>query len=335
MNKKSAIALATVAALIIVLAMVGWRTWQHRHPAEIVYQGNVDVRQVSLAFNNADRVAEVLAQEGDTVAVGQVLARLDTRTLQLQLTQARAQAAAQASNAEKLRHGARPEEIAQAQANVQAAQANARQAAQYLARANSANLASGGQAVSAVEIEAAQARNAAAQAQLQVAQKTDQLTRIGARVEDKSAAQAQSDAAQAQVTLLTQKLADAELKSPVAGVVRARLLEVGDMASPQRAAFEIALTQPKWVRIYVPETALSTIHAGMDAQIQADGAPNTQITGKVGYISSVAEFTPKTVQTEDLRSQLVYEVRIVVDDAADALHLGMPVTVRLRPIAQP
>jgi HlyD family secretion protein len=186
-------------------------------------------------------------------------------------------------------------------------------------------------AVSKSDLDAARARAQSAQAKAMVAQNAYQLTKTGPRQEDVDAAIAQTEAGQAQVALLEQRLQDAELKAPVAGIVRSRLIEVGDMVSPQKSAFTLALTQPKWVRIYVPETDLSRIHAGDAMQVRVDGV-NQPLNGTVGYISSMAEFTPKTVQTEELRTSLVYEVRVQVDDPNNVLRLGMPATVTLKAV---
>ena len=183
-------------------------------------------------------------------------------------------------------------------------------------------------AVSKSDLEAARARYQSAQAKAIVAQNNYRLTQAGPRKEDIDAAAAQTDAGKAQVALLEQRLKDAELKAPIAGVVRSRLIEVGDMVSPQKAAFTIALTQPKWIRIYIPETDLSRIHPGGVMNVQIDGLKDS-LSGTVGYISSVAEFTPKTVQTQELRTSLVYEVRVQVDDPNNVLRLGMPATVTL------
>jgi len=101
------------------------------------------------------------------------------------------------------------------------------------------------------------------------------------------------------------------------------------MASPQRPVFTLAITDPKWVRAYVAEPDLGRIKPGMPATLSTDSHPGEALDGKIGYISSVAEFTPKTVQTEELRSSLVYEVRVLVDDTNDRLRLGMPATVRI------
>jgi HlyD family secretion protein len=116
-----------VVLIVVLLAVVGaassvpwWLNHRHKTAQELTLYGNVDLRQVELAFNNSERIAEVLVQEGDHVRRGQVLARLDTRRLEPQVAQAEAQVAAQQHIVERLRRGSRPEEIAQAQAQVAA-----------------------------------------------------------------------------------------------------------------------------------------------------------------------------------------------------------------------
>ena len=101
------------------------------------------------------------------------------------------------------------------------------------------------------------------------------------------------------------------------------------MASPQRPVLTLAITQPKWVRAWVPEAQLGRLHPGMSASVNTDSQPERRIPARIGYISSVAEFTPKTVETPELRTSLVYEVRFLVDDPRDELRLGMPATVHL------
>jgi HlyD family secretion protein len=93
--------------------------------------------------------------------------------------------------------------------------------------------------------------------------------------------------------------------------------------------FSIAITDPKWVRAYVSEPDLPRVHADMAANVTVDGEQNHGFTGHVGYISPVAEFTPRSVQTQELRTSLVYEVRILIDDPDDILKLGQPATVHL------
>jgi len=328
MNKKPLI--AGVVLLLAVAAGAYWYTG--RKPVDsntLVLYGNVDLRQVSLAFDQAERIDKLDVQEGDHVKAGQVLATLDTRSLQLRIAQQQAQIRVQQQALGRLQAGSRPEEIAQSRAQGDAAAADAALARQQLERLQSIRQTTAGRAVSQQDLDSAQARVKVAQAQLDSARKGQQLVVSGPRKEDIAQAQAQLDVSNAALALLNHQLSQAQLKAPIDAVVRARLMEPGDMASPQRPVFTLAITDPKWVRAYVTETDLGRIKPGMAVTIATDSHPEEALNGKVGYISSVAEFTPKTVQTEELRTSLVYEVRVLADDKADRLRLGMPATVRI------
>jgi HlyD family secretion protein len=326
MNKKIVIVVAVAAAA----ALAGWMSSRPgKDSDDLVLYGNVDLRQVALAFNGAERVSAMHVEEGQPVKAGQVLAELDTRSVQLRLTQARAQADVQRHVLRRLQAGSRPEELGQAKAGAAALQAEAVQARDHAERLQALQRSTGGRGVSQQDVDSAVARSKAAQARLDVASKSLQLVAKGPRHEDIAQAQAQLDAAMAATALIEQQLADATLKAPVNAVVRARLMEPGDMASPQRPVYTLALTDPKWVRTYVTEAELGNIKPGMTAQISIDSLKDQTLTGKVGYISSVAEFTPKTVQTEELRTALVYEVRVLAEDRQDRLRMGMPATVRI------
>jgi HlyD family secretion protein len=369
-----------VLLLMIVGAAVGAALWSTRDRGatdELVLYGNVDLRQVELAFNGSQRIAEVLVQEGDHVRRGQLVARLDTSRLAPQLAQAeaqvaaqgriverlhhgsrheeiaqaRAQVAAQQQIVERLHHGSRPEEIDEARADVDAAKANATVARQKF---NRVHVLLESKAVTPEEFDTAKAVLDAAEAKVVASQKrldlavigprkediaeaearlaaTQQvlnLAVIGPRKEDIAEAEAQLQAAQAHASLVRQELADAELFAPIDAVVRARIMEPGEMASPQKPVLSLAILDPKWVRAYVSEPDLGRIHPGMAASVSADFT-DQRFEGWIGFISPVAEFTPKAVQTEELRTSLVYEVRVFVKDPADLLRLGMPATVHL------
>lgn len=326
MNRKI---LAIVVAVILALALLIWFLNRDKHSDVIVLHGNVDLRQVDLPFNDSERIAEVLVEEGTQVRAGQVLARLDTGRLLPRIKQAEAKVAAQSEMLRKLRNGARPEEIAQARAALAAAEAETTNARSQIQRLRSISEASNGRAVSPQDLEAATAQARTSEAQLKNSQESLQLVLAGPREEDIATAKAQLDAAEADLALLQRQLRDAELVAPIDGVIRSRLMEPGELATPQRPVFSIAIAHPKWVRAYVSESDLGRVNVGMRASVSIDSAPDHAIDGSVGFISSTAEFTPKTVQTEELRTSLVYEVRIFVQDDADRLRLGMPATVRI------
>src|SRR5215470_14706809 len=140
-----------IALFILVLGLAGGLTWwftqRGAETAELVLHGNVDLRQVQLSFNNSERIAAVLVQEGDRVRKGQLMARLDTSRLEPQVAQAEAQAAAQREVVTRLHNGSRPEEIAQARANVESARASVVKAKSNYERLKSAAEISAGRAV--------------------------------------------------------------------------------------------------------------------------------------------------------------------------------------------
>ena len=321
-----------VLLILIIGAAAGlgwWLTHQTSEVRELLLYGNVDLRQVQLSFNNSERIAAVLVQEGDRVRQGQVVARLDTSRLGPQVAQAEAQTAAQRQVVTRLRNGSRPEEIAQARANVEAAKADLTNARQQYERIKSAMEISAGRAVRQQDVDNAKASLQVAEAKLAVNQRALEMMVAGPRKEEIAEAEARLQANEAELTLLRQQLADAQLVAPVNAVVRTRVMEPGEMASPQKPVFMLAITDPKWVRAYVSEPDLGKVRSGMAGSVVVDSFPDRRFDGWIGFISPVAEFTPKSVQTEELRTSLVYEVRVFVKDPSDELRLGMPATVHL------
>ena len=329
MTKK----LLLIPALLVVAAAGYWALHIREasdRSGDLTLYGNLDIREVNLAFNAAERIREILVQEGDRVAPGQVLARLDTMRLDAALAAAEAARDAQAQVLARLQAGSRPEEIRRAEAQVAALQARARSAQITYERLQ--KLAA--QKLSAPEeIDTARAAADAALGELHAAQEAQALAVAGPRREDIAQAQAELAAREANARLALVQLADATLSAPVAGIVRDRLLEPGDMASPQTPVLTLALTDPLWVRAYVPEPDLGRIAEGMRAEIRTDSYPGKVYGGWVGFVSPSAEFTPKNVETTDLRTRLVYQVRVFVCDAQGELRLGMPATVTI-PLGQ-
>ena len=129
-------------------------------------------------------------------------------------------------------------------------------------------------------------------------------------------------------------LSDTKLYAPESGIITVRIQEPGAIVQPSNPIYTMAKSKPIWVRAYIPETELANVKYGMKAKVLTDTInPKTdkprEYEGQVGYISPVAEFTPKTVQTEDLRTKLVYRVRIYIDNVDEYLRQGMPTTIKI------
>lgn len=314
---------------ILLLAVVGLYAYSKLSaPEALVLFGTIDQRQIELAFIDSERIAQVLVEEGDIIQPEQVLARLETRRLEDRIQVLEAQTAAAQAALTRLKNGTRPEEIEQAKAMEAAARAEVAFARTDYQRFADIWQQSKGSAISRQNLDDARLRLNLALANLRSQEESLKLAQLGPRHEDIEEAEAQLNVQLRTLVESRNKLGDAELKSPAHSVVRSRLLEPGDMASPERPVFSLAILSPKWVRAYISEINLGRIKPGQEAQIFIDSAPDKPIAGRVGFISSVAEFTPKTVQTEDLRTALVYEIRIMVEDPEDMLRLGMPATIK-------
>jgi len=331
LNKK----MLLLALLLAAAAAGAWWWWKLDHAPDenrLVLRGNIDIRQVELAFNASGRIAELKVQEGDRVAKGQLLARLDTERLKLQLAQAEALADAQRSQLARLRAGSRPEEIRQAAAQRDAAQAAVVEA-MLIYRRQQELVAK--QFVAQQQADTAKNSLDAAEQRLKAAEETYRLTVLGPRKEDIAAAAATLAAQEAAVAGLKHDIAEGELAAPSDGIVEKRILEPGDMASTSKSVFTLALTEPVWARVYLPEPALGRVPMGARAQIATDSHPDRRIAGWVGYVSPTAEFTPKTVETAELRTSLVYQARVFACDGSETLRQGMPVTVTIDYDQQP
>ncbi len=319
--------------LIGIGVLGGWWLFQmeeHKSETEITLFGNIDIRNVALAFNEVERITAVLVEEGDRVEPGRTLARQQTNRMEAQIREMQARVAAQQQVVNRFKAGTRPQEIDQARAELDAARVRAANSRRNLERIRKT---AGSGATSQQDEDDARAQTDVDDAQLKVKKKALNLALEGPRKEDKAAAEATLESLKASLMLLNIRLADMTLTAPATGVIQNRILEPGDMGGPTRPVFTLALMDPKWARAYVPEPDLGLIHLGMKAGILSDSFPDRTFEGWIGFISPVAEFTPKTVETTDLRTKLVYEVRVYVHDPKDLLRLGMPVTVIVKQTA--
>ena len=239
-----------LAVILVLLVGAGIFAYHHHEEAakqaaarELTLSGNVDVREVTLSFRGSDRVKDILVEEGDTVEEGQVLARLDTDELNINLRKTKAQIAAQQSTVAKLHNGTRAEEIAQAQQRYKAAEAAASNAQGIYERRQAVYDSVEG--VSEQDLDNARSQAEAKQAELETAKEALREARNGPRSEDIEAAEANLQALEEEQSREEYLLSQYELRAPMKGVIRSRLLEVGDMASPSTPVFKLSLLDKK------------------------------------------------------------------------------------------
>ncbi len=314
--------LALVALIVAALATKGFGLIGTRD-AELKLYGNVDIRQVELGFRVPGRIASMAFDEGAKVPPGAVLARLDTRPLNDTLASAAAQIAQADADLAKSRNGNRIQDIARAQASVAEHRALlAKAKADYDRRL--ALLPSG--AVSQALVTASKGDYEASLARLGSAEDALSLQRAGSRREDVAAAAARRQAAVAQADSAKTNIADTALIAPEGGTILTRARETGAIVQGGETVFTLTIDRPIRVRAYIAQGSLARISPGMAVLVSADGNTRTY-HGTIGFISPTAEFTPKSVQTESLRADLVYRLRINVSDPDDALRQGQPVSI--------
>ena len=344
-------------ALILTIVLLSGCNPQPESDGKIILNGNVDDREVNAAFLVSERIATVDVEEGAAVKQGDLLATLETTRIENRVAEAQAaldaaktgvataNAAIEAAQAvlDKAKNGNRKEDIDIAKAALEVIDAQIRAAENLYERNKKLSSEEGSRAVSQQDLENSESNFKKLVAERKLAQTNVDKMIAGTRVEDIQAAQAALDQAkaqkasaeaavvQAQAALAIQKqiLADCQLFAPCSGIIRSRVLEPGEMAAPQTPVLIIAVENPKWVRVYLNETLLTKVKISSKAIVCADGMSDKPLEGWVGYISPTAEFTPKNVETPELRTALVYEVRVYVNDPEGKLKLGAPATVEI------
>lgn len=343
------------------------------------YSGTIETREIQVGSKVGGRVVEVAVEEGQQVKAGILLVRFESNDLEAQRLQAQDEVGQQRENVEKLTRGNRPEEIQQAEANATAMRASLDAALdgprfQDIAQAQADFEAALADAIKAQadfermqtlvaadtisrmefdsyrekrdsaanKAESARQRLAelhagtrhedvqAAEAHYQQAQAAANLSRKGSRSEDIAAAHDKLAAAQAHVTDLDVILAEAQLAAPADGIVETVSLRPGDLVPAGRIVLTMLEPTQLWVKVYVPETDLSKVKLNQSAQVTVDGMPGTFFSGHIGEIASEAEFLPRNVQTPDDRQHQVFGVKVYVDNANGTLKSGMSASVKLR-----
>lgn len=311
--------------LLILGAAAYWVYTQYlSKPISLIQaSGTIEATTVDLTTKSPGTIKILAFQEGSAVKKQVLLAELTRSDLVAQ--QARDALAVQAAqaNLDDLQSGSRVQEIKVAQANYNIAQVNLEQAILDSARAD--QLYQGG-ALSQQAWEQARLNGQLKQNQLDAAEANLELLQAGTRPAKITAAAAEVERTQAVLQATQSLLDDLKLYSPMDGTVLTRNYEPGEYVAAGVALATIADLDHLWVKVYIPTDDLPSVQLGQQVAFTVSG-DTTQYTGTVSHIATKGEFTPKTIQTKQERTNVVYEVKIEIDNVSGALKPGMPADV--------
>lgn len=325
---KKPLKIIFIMMVIAVLALAVWylKPGLNTEDNRLTLFGNIDIRQISLSFHDPEHIIEMHVKEGDQVEKGQLLAIQDLERFQYAIESAEAKTEAQRQVVTRLIIGSRPEDIRKANADVKSVEAAVTFAKKELERMQ--NLVKK-KLTSKESVDRARSEYVATREKMHALKEQRELAVIGPRQEDIAEAKALLKANESDLKLAKKVWWDGHLYAPAKGIIQDRILEPGDMADSRTPVYTLALIDPVWARVYVPEKQLGKLKYGLSAQISSDSYPGKIYDGWVGFISPTAEFTPKTVETPELRTSLVYQVRVYACNPQNELRLGMPVTVNI------
>ena len=325
-RRRIAITALPVLAIAVIIILL---TNRDRSSGHLFASGTVEATEVDLGFAVPGRLDSLGVEEGDRVSAGQVLAVLDRGELEARLNQARAQTAALRARLDEMVQGFRTEEIAQTRASLRAAEQKVADATRDLER--SRRLFEGG-AISRQQLDDRETALALARAERDRINEQLKLQERGIRREKISAQRALVSQADATIKQIEAALDNTLIRSPLAGVVTVKHRDPGEIVPAGAPVVTVMNPGDRWVRIFIREDAIGAVTLGQPAVITADTYTGKTYHGRVTFIASEAEFTPRNVQTTEERVKLVYEVKVkITDDLAFELKPGIAADVTLEP----
>lgn len=274
---------------------------------EISASGTIEAREVTVSAKVGGEIIRLLIDEGTSVRAGDTLAIIDPTDYLIQLKQAEANAAAMQAQYKLALRGAREEDIIQAEANFKNAQDDLKRMEELWAA----------KSITQKQLEDARTR-------FTITQQTWEKMKRGSRAEEIAAARARRDQALAQVEAAKKKMKDSFIIAPIGGIVTQTVVEQGELVGIGAAIARISHLDKVFLMIYVNEQELGRVKLRQEARVQIDAYEDRDFSGRVVYISPIAEFTPKNIQTKEDRTKLVFGVKIEVDNSDGSLKPGLP-----------
>ncbi len=322
--------IARSSGFILALALLqfipaGCRT-ADKNGSFVEVSGIIEAVKTEIRAQSQGEITEVLAREGQKVQKGDLLCRIDTSKLLIQMDQVKAGIEASQARLALAKKGTKKELIAMAKNQMDIAAKQLEQAEKdqkRLARLLGEN------AVSQFQKEQADLALKAAQDQSASARENYQMALRGLEKEEIQMIEAEAKNLEAQRRLLEEHIRDADVRSPVSGVVEVKHVELGELAAPGMALFGLIDLGQTYVKAYVPERYLGLAKLGSAVAVSCDSFPGKTFAGKVDFIADEAEFAPKNVQTKEERLKLVYRIKSYLPNPDGELKPGMPVDVRI------
>jgi HlyD family secretion protein len=318
-----------VVGVVLLIGLVILLVKQSRNRPEegvIKVSGNAEVTEVNVGFKLAGKIEKLFTDEGMKINKGDKLAVLDSPEIEYQLTQSKAFLGEAQIRLTELKTGTRPQEIAQARAQLNSAGAELDKAKKDYARAERLYKNS---AISTQQMELEKKVYDVALSQQKTAAEALSLAKEGPRIEEIKASESRVRQAESAVSIAEEKMKDTVLVAPLTGVILRKNVEAGEVISAGTPVFTIGDIENTWIKIYIKEDKLGLVKHNQKAEVTTDSYPGRKYQGTVTYISSEAEFTPKNVQTQEERVKLVFGVKVSVKNINDELKPGMPADVKI------
>jgi HlyD family secretion protein len=312
-----------IPILVIIVATATYFLYFKKeiNPNQVKVSGNIEVTTVGVGFKVAGHVNQRLVDEGETVKKGQIVAKLETADLELDVANANAQLLAAQATLAQLTNGSRPQDVSVAQAVLRSAQADKQNAAAEYERMR--RLFAQG-AISVQDRDRSQTAFATANARADQTAQQLSLVVEGPRREEIDLAAARVEQMKQVQKLAQTRLAYAQITAPVDGVVLSKNIEAGEYVSPGTPVVTVGDLNQVWLKAYIAETDLGKVKLGQKVTVTTDTYHNKVYNGTIGFIASEAEFTPKSIQTTEERVKLVYRIKINIENTARELKPGMP-----------
>ncbi|MDN5068394.1 efflux RND transporter periplasmic adaptor subunit [Aliarcobacter butzleri] len=318
----------TIALIILLISFISYKIYSNmflKNENNLTFYGNLDTRTVNVGFRFLGKIENITKDEGEIVKKDEVLVKLDTASLEKSLEELNEKIFASKLELSKLQTGYRQEEILEAKAAMEEAIENLNKTKDtYNRQANLFKTKS----TSEENFTISQLNYKQALATLDKAKALYELRKNGYRDEDIKIQESNLKSLEIQAEKLKIDLNDSIIKAPVNGVILTRFKEIGAITNAGESILEIAKTDEFWVRAYIDEKNLGNIKPGLKMSIQTDSR-SENYEGVIGFISPVAEFTPKNIETQELRADLVYSFRVIVKNPDDKIRQGMPVTLKI------